>query len=363
MLVARLVLCHAATVTWKHAYCLFALLSLPASGAERIFDFGGFPTDKTPPGFSSLLVGEGKPGEWKIVMDDVPPLLAPQTDKAPSVAKRAVLAQLSQDPTDERFPVLIFDEENFDDFLLTTRFKLVSGSVEQMAGIAFRYQDERHFYVIRVSGLGKNISFYKVVAGQRQDAFRLETEVPPGVWHELSIECKGNQIICLLNGKKAMPTFTDNNAKPGKIAFWTKSDSVTYFTDSKITYTRREIPALAIARDMLEKFPRLRGLTIYTLDPGGEPKIVASKTESEIGSPGGNVEKDCITSGTIYYGKEEKTVSVVMPLRDRNGDPIAATRLVMESFAGQTQQNAFARAMPIVKAMQARVQSLEELIQ
>jgi hypothetical protein len=213
-----------------------------------------------------------------------------------------------------------------------------------------------------VSGLGTNISFYKVVDGQRLDAFRLETEIPAGVWHELSIECKGNQIICLLNGKKAMPTFTDNNAKPGKIAFWTKSDSVTYFTDTKIVYTRREIPAHAIARAMLEKYPRLRGLKIYTLDANGEPKTVASKTESEIGLPGSEVEKDCIANGTIYYGKEDRTVSVVMPLRDRNGDPIAATRLVMESFAGQTQQNALARARPIVKEMQARVQSLDELV-
>jgi len=348
---------------WKFVFCLSVLLSLRASGAERVFNFGEVPSETLPAGFKSVLVGEGKPGEWKIVMDDVPPLLAPQTDKAPAVSKRAVLAQVSQDPTDERFPVLVLGDETFDEFLLTTRFKLVSGTVEQMAGIAFRFQDEKNFYVIRVSGLGTNISFYKVVDGQRVDAFRLAVEVPSGVWHELSVECKGNQIICLLNGKKAMPTFTDNNAKPGKIALWTKSDSVTYFTDTKISYTRREIPALAIARDMLAKYPRLRGLTIYTLDAVGEPKIVASKTESEVGSPGGKVEKDCITSGAIYYGKEDKTVSVVMPLRDRNGDPIAATRLVMESFAGQTQQNALARAMPIVKAMQARVQSLDELTQ
>ena len=347
----------------KYFLGLGVALSLSASGAERIFDFGEFPTDKTPPGFSSVLVGEGKAGDWRIVMDEVPPLLAPQTDKAPAVSKRAVLAQLSQDPTDERFPMLVYEQEEFDEFLLTTRFKLVSGTVEQMAGIAFRYQDERNFYIIRVSGLGTNISFYKVVDGQRLDAFRLETAIPPGVWHELSIECKGNQIVCMLNGKKAMPTFTDNNARPGKIAFWTKSDSVTYFTDTKITYTRREIPARAIARDMLKKYPRLRGLMIYTLDPSGEPKTVASKAESDIGSPGGKVEKDCIANGTIYYGKEKRTVSVVMPLRDRNGDPIAATRLVMESFAGQTQQNALARARPIVKEMQARVQSLEELMQ
>jgi hypothetical protein len=50
-----------------------------------------------------------------------------------------------------------------------------------------------------------------------------------------------------------------------------------------------------------------------------------------------------------------------MPLRDRNGDPIAAMRVVLKSFAGQTEQNAFARATPLVKGIQARVHSLQDL--
>ncbi|MCL4789335.1 MAG: DUF1080 domain-containing protein [Verrucomicrobia bacterium] len=348
---------------WKYLLALGLALAWPASGAQRVFDFAEFPADQTPTGFSSVVAGDGPPGKWRIIMDDVPPLLTPQTDKSPPVTKRAVLAQLDPDPTDERFPMLVYEGELFGDFLLTTRFKLVSGVEAQMAGIAFRYQDEKNFYVIRASGLGTNIMFYKVVDGERRDAFRLETDIPAGVWNELSIECKGNQIICLLNGRKALPTFTDNNARPGRIAFWTKSDAVTYFTDARIVYTRSEIPARAIARDVLKKYSRLIGLRIYTLDPSGDPRVVASKHEEEIGQSGGAAEKNCIANGTIYYGKEDKTVSVVMPLRDRNGDPIAAVRLVMQSFAGQTQQNALARARPIVREMQARVASVVELAQ
>jgi uncharacterized membrane protein YdbT with pleckstrin-like domain len=49
-------------------------------------------------------------------------------------------------------------------------------------------------------------------------------------------------------------------------------------------------------------------------------------------------------------------------LRDRNGDSIAAVQVVLKSFPGQTQDNAVARALPIVKRMQAQVQSLEELL-
>ena len=136
-------------------------------GAELTFDFGGFSTDKAPPGFRSTLAGTGKPGEWKIILDEVPPLLAPLTAKAPVVTRRAVLAQLSQDPTDERFPLLIFDGDTFSDFTLTTRFKLAGGGLEQMAGIAFHLRDEKNFYVVRASGLGRNIRFYKVVDGVR----------------------------------------------------------------------------------------------------------------------------------------------------------------------------------------------------
>jgi len=88
----------------KNFHALLLLLSLPAAGAERIFNFSEFPTDKTPPGFNSFVAGGGETGEWRIVMDDVPPILAPQSDKAPSVTKRAVLAQLNQTRLMSAFP-------------------------------------------------------------------------------------------------------------------------------------------------------------------------------------------------------------------------------------------------------------------
>jgi hypothetical protein len=50
-------------------------------------------------------------------------------------------------------------------------------------------------------------------------------------------------------------------------------------------------------------------------------------------------------------------------LRDRNGDTIAAVRVVMKSFPGQTEANAIVRAAPIVRQLQARVQSLEDLVE
>jgi hypothetical protein len=50
-----------------------------------------------------------------------------------------------------------------------------------------------------------------------------------------------------------------------------------------------------------------------------------------------------------------------MPLRDRNGDTVAAVRFVMKSFPGQTEENAVLRAMPILKSMQLRASSVDSL--
>ena len=341
-----------------------AWLVLPAIAAEHKFDFGAVPTGQAPPGFRSALTGMGKPGDWKILLDDVPPALAPLTTDAPAVTKQAVLAQTAQDPTDEHFPVLIYEEETFADFKLTARFKTVTGAAEQMAGIVFRVQDETNYYVVRASSLGNSFRFYKIVNGERGNWFGTEVQIPSGVWHEIGVECKGSQMWCWLDGKQMMPTITDGTFLRGKVGFWTKSDSVSYFTDAKIVYTPLEPLVRKVVRDMVKHYPRLLGLKVYV--SGSDTKstrMVASGNETEIGQAGGKTEHEVITRAETYYGKEKDEISVIMPLRDRNGDAIAAVRVVMRSFKGQTEENAIVRAVPIVKELQRQIQSLDDLVE
>ena len=351
---------------FSRVFGLLLALAVSTQGAELVFNFGDATSDKIPEGFTNVVAGSGEPGMWKVVMDDMPSAFTSLTDKAPSVSRRAVLAQTSMDLTDEHFPMLVYTKTTFDDFTVTTRFKLVEGVSEQMAGLVFRWQDEKNFYVIRASGLGSNVRFYSVVDGQRGRPIGPSVAVPKGVWHELKIECQGNKIRAWLNGnpvpwEASASEINDNSFKAGKIGFWIKSDSVSHFTDTRIVYTPRESPAQVLVRDTLEKYSRLVGLKIYLLDEKGEPRVAGSKDAKEVGATGGNAEKTAITAGKIFYGKGKETVSVVQPLRDRNGDPIAAVRVTMTTFLGQTEQSALQRALPIVKSMQARVRSLEEL--
>ena len=342
-----------------------ALLVLPAAAAERKFDFSAALEGKLPPGFRSTVTGEGKPGKWQVIMDEVPSLLPPMIPGGESVARKPVLAQLAQDPIDEHFPLLIDEEDNVTDFTLTTRLKTVRGVMERMAGIAFRVQNESNYYVVRVSSLGNNVRFYKVLRGLRGPLIGPELPVPSGVWHDLTVECKGNSFRCRLNGKEVIEaTDSVNPFMNGKIAFWTKSDSVSYFADTRLVYTPHEPPAQELVRETLKQYSRLLGLQVYV--PGAEPKttrLVASMQTNEVGQAGGKVELDVIENGTPYYGDEEKYVSVVLPLRDRNGDPVAAVRVKLKPRAGRNVQQAFARARPVIREMQGRITSLRDLVQ
>ena len=345
-------------------FWVWLLLAVRSTAAERTFDFSNSPENQTPSGFRSTVSGKGKPGDWKIIMDEVQPLLAPLTPQAPAVARRPVLAQLARDKTDDHFPLLIFDDEAFGDFTLTTRFKLVDGSVEQMAGVAFRIQDEKNYCYVRASALGNTFYFFKFVNGELIGPIGSKVEIAKGTWHDMTVECAGNKITCSLDGKVVIPQLQQDTFSRGKIGFWTKSDSVSYFANAKISYTPLEVPAQALVREMVKKYPRLLGLKLYVNSSAKpSPLLVASMDEKEVGQTGEKTEQDVISQGSIYYGKTTGTVSVVMPLRDRNGDSIAAARVVMKSFAGQTEQTALARALPIVKEMQARIQTREDLVQ
>ena len=349
----------------RRFYLASLVLALPALAAERKFDFSDLSEQQTPPGFRSTVTGQGKPGDWKIVLDETPSPLPLLTPEAHAVNKRPVVAQLAQDTTDDHYPLLIFDEETFRDFTLTTRFKIVGGVAEQMAGVAFRIQDEKNYYYVRASALGNSFYFFKFVNGELIGPIGSKVPIAKGVWHELSVECRGSQITCSLDGKALIPQMQQDAFSRGKIGFWTKSDSISYFADAKVVYTPLEVPAQKLVREVVQKYPRLLGLKVYTpgRDAPGTTRLIASKDEKEIGQPGSKTEQEVIRRGETYFGKEKDVVSVIMPLRDRNGDAIAAVRVVMRSFPGQTEANAIVRAAPVVKAMQARVQSLEDLVE
>jgi hypothetical protein len=341
--------------------CLLGLV-MPAIGAEINIDFGDIENSQAPTNFHGELAGTGQPGTWAIVSAPTPPTLAPLSEQAPMVTSRPVLAQTSQDSTDERFPIYVYDGQTFRDFKLTTRFEIIGGVAEQMAGLVFRFQNSSNFYVIRASALGHNVRFYKMVDGVRSDPIGPQVDVTTNVWHELTVQCKGNQMIFLYDHQLLMPPLNDNTFAGGKVGFWTKSDAVSYFRDLTIDYAPQISAAQALVNSIVQKQSRLLGLRIYVLNNQGQPYVLASKEAGENGQAGGNAEKTAITDGKVSVGRGPGTVAVWLPFRDRNGDPMAAIWVRLKTFFGETQENAVTRGTYIVKDMQQDIMSTEDLM-
>jgi len=347
--------------------------------AERSFDFSEFRENEIPSGFRSTITGPGQNGEWRIRMADVPPVLAPFSTKSPVSTRRAVLGQVSTERNENRAPLFIYEGEIFKDFTFTTRFKIASGEIEQMAGVAFRFQDERNYYYIRANAKDQNVAFFRYVEGELIGPVSVPAEVKPGVWNQLVVECRGSKLRALLNEKETIPwtepnlvVFPDDKSNDkgkgvfpvGKVGFWTKADSVAYFTEARIDFTPREAFAQTLVRDAVKANPRLLGLKIFGLTTNlNGTAVIGSSDEKDLGTPGGQVERNCIEKGGSYFGKNSDSALVTMPLRDRNGETVGAVQLRMTTFLGQMEKNALARAMPIVKSIESRVSSAKDLIQ
>ncbi len=329
--------------------------------AELVFDWRDMLSNQ-PPGFSSLVSGQGRKGSWQVVLDDAPSQMARFTDLSPVVNKMPVLAQLDGDPTDERFPLLVCDQAVFQDFTLTTRFKMVAGSREQMAGIAFRLQDEKNFYVLRASSLGNTLRFYKVVNGERSKMHGPDLVIAKGVWQEMKIECKGNQIRCWLNGQEPLPTITDYSFTTGKFGFWTKSDAVTYYGETRIDYVPLEPAIKGVMKDLVKKYPRLELIKVFSYT-NAEPYvwIVGSSRPADLGQTGDKFAREAIERNAIYTGRTRGSITVTMPFHDRNSEVIGALRVVLKARFTDSEQNAIARATPILKEVEQRLRSREDL--
>jgi hypothetical protein len=240
--------------------------------------------------------------------------------------------------------------------------KLVGGEMEQIAGLVFRLQDNKNFYVARLSALGNNLRFYKFVNGERSQPIGPTIDIKLDQWYALNVECVANRIQIRLDGKEVMPSISDSTFTRGRVGFLTKSDSQAFFSDIKVTYQPLETLAERMVRETMQKYPRLLGIRIVGRTIGNsESRVLAALNASEVGRPAHETEKLALSSNQAYYGKDGDNVVLTFPLHDRNGDSVGTVRMLLKSFRGQTEANAIARARPIVNHLESRLAAAKSL--
>lgn len=185
-------------------------------------DFESTAIGQLPAGFTTGLTGGGGPVDWRVLGDPTAP------------AGSKVLAQTSVDSTDERFPLAILDQPRLADLDVAVKFKPVGGKVDRAAGLAVRLADAGNYYVVRANALEDNVRLYRVVRSRRIQFAGVDARVPSDKWQELRLRARDSHFEVLLDGKSLFSATDTTFTAAGRVALWTKADSVTSFDDLAI---------------------------------------------------------------------------------------------------------------------------------
>jgi cell division septation protein DedD len=210
----------------SHVLIAVAAASLPlaakAQDQPAKIDIAHMPVGGLPSDFTTGRTGQGVPAQWTVVRDT-------------SANGGHAIAQTSQDQTDNRFPLAIYQPVNAKNVEVTVRFKPVTGKIDQAAGIAVRLATPDDYYVVRANALEDNVRFYRVVKGNRQQISGANVKVAPNQWHTLALKALGDRFTVSFDGKELYTATDGTFSEPGRVALWTKADSLTHFDRFEIT--------------------------------------------------------------------------------------------------------------------------------
>jgi hypothetical protein len=167
----------------------------PMIAIEKM-DVGAAPAD-----FDFGLTGQGKPGQWVVTSD------------ASATGGRAIEQSSAS-------------AQNVD---VSVRFKAVAGSVDRAGGVALRLVDFNNYYVARANALEDNVRFYRVSNGRRIQIAGANLKVSHNEWHTLGLKAEGESFTVTFDGKELYLATDKSITAAGRVALWTKADSITRF--------------------------------------------------------------------------------------------------------------------------------------
>jgi hypothetical protein len=162
------------------------------------------------------MTGVGRPPSWQPVAD-------------PDAPDGWALAETAGDPADLRFPLCISGQTVTRDFDATLRFKPISGTRAQVAGLMFRAQSASDYYVVRANALDNSVRLYRMEKGKRSQLASKEAPIEAGKWHSLRVIVANERFEVALDGKTLFDVNDRSLPQAGPLGVWSQADSVTRY--------------------------------------------------------------------------------------------------------------------------------------
>jgi len=172
-----------------------------------------------PPGEFEL--GDGRQGLWTVVRD--------------TTAKTGIaIEQAGVQTTEERFPLAIYRPVLLKNAEIRLRLNATGGKSDQGGGLAVRLSSPQNYYLVQLDALRDRVLFSRVSNGASEEIVGIDADIASHSWHTLTVRAKDDEFVVSLDGIWVFTGFDKTLSQAGRIALWTKGDSVTRFDQIEI---------------------------------------------------------------------------------------------------------------------------------
>ena len=227
------------------AFFAVALLAC-GQGAEEMADTTSPATTAAPaPALSGVV------GHWTDTTLDMPAIVAngeawsgqhprPELEQASQRLFGAVSDSfVSNTSAEGAFPFAVATGvDSFTSGSLSTKFNLIGGKSDQIAGVLFGLRPSGEYYYVRYNTKDGNVALWQFANGQRKVIKHgdVHKQLPLGTWHELVVQVTGRNVRGHIASDTTISVEHTLDVDPaGRVGVWVKRDAITGFRDFRAT--------------------------------------------------------------------------------------------------------------------------------
>ena len=136
--------------------------------------------------------------------------------------------------TDDRFPLAIYKPASLKNAEISLRLNAAGGKSDQGGGLAVRLSSPQNYYLVQLDALRDRVLFSRVSNGASEEIVGIDADIASHSWHTLTVRAKDDEFVVSLDGIWVFTGFDKTLSQAGRIALWTKGDSVTRFDQIEI---------------------------------------------------------------------------------------------------------------------------------
>jgi hypothetical protein len=185
--------------------------------------------------------------------------------------------------------------------------------------------------------------------------------LPKDGWYHLELTCQNNTINGRINGNNFEPLkFINNPPGPGKVGFWARGDTDCLFAMSSVALPVSFAQSVLNEVTLTNKY--LQQVELAAIRTGKKtPEVAAATNLKQVGQPAHANCRDTIENGTVIYSEGRDAVEVIMPVKNVDGEIMAAARMFLKPGKLITKTRHRARASAVAIKLGEQIQTRAKL--